>query len=915
MLLERLSENSGNLLDDEELILVLADTKSKSTDVKEKLIAAAEMRKNINEKREQFRPVATRGSVLYFSIVDMSQVNTMYQTSLDQFQAIFDKSMEVAEKANLSSKRVNNIIDSMTLLTYRYINRGLYEKDKTSFKLIVAFKILLTASKLEMKFINLFLRGGSALDITQCRTKPFHWMSNEAWLNILQLSASSNVFKTIVEDIEANESLFIPWYNENEPEKFAIPVIEARFSADEEVQTNFNRLLVVRCMREDRTLLAVNDFIRKTEFIDLNGSKLPALGSRYVEPVTDTVDSVYKEMVATIPVIYLLSAGADPTDSIETLCRKKRKDIECVSMGEGQDVVALKSINLATTNGSWVLLQNCHLGLDFVDSLEELLIKLSANENSYNPDFRLFLTTEPHPKFSIGLLQMATKVTNEPPKGLRAGLQRSYTVIVDQDRLERIESFTWRTLLFSLCFTHSVVQERRKFGPLGWCVPYEFNDGDLNATVMFLEKHLEFSTLSWSTIQYMTAEVQYGGRITDDLDRRLFSAYTEKWLSSQTLNPNFVFNPEHPVHKIPDNFVYKIPNFTEMEEYMGYIQRFPNIDSPEVLGLHPNADLTFRFKEVTQLLDTIVETLPKQSSATAGGKTREEIVYLKCQELKTTVPSDYIEDEYEEKIANSGGFQIPLNIFLFQEIQRLQSVISKVKSTLNIVMQAIRGEVVVTAEIMDSINAVYDARVPKSWLYSPAGDELSWLAPSLGIWYGGLILRDTQYRTWLQTSNRPHSFWMTGFFNPQGFLTAVQQEITRAHKNENWALDSVVLHSEVTEFNFEQIKHPPKEGVYIHGLYLDGAAWSNNESSLTESAPKKLFSLLPVILVTAITKTNKKNPSATNIYGPHGGYDCPVYKYPVRTDRFLVFNVLLPTHSEKPLHWVVRGVALLCSTS
>jgi len=123
------------------------------------------------------------------------------------------------------------------------------------------------------------------------------------------------------------------------------------------------------------------------------------------------------------------------------------------------------------------------------------------------------------------------------------------------------------------------------------------------------------------------------------------------------------------------------------------------------------------------------------------------------------------------------------------------------------------------------------------------------------------------------------------------------------------------LHSEVTEFNFEQIKHPPKEGVYIHGLYLDGAAWSNNESSLTESAPKKLFSLLPVILVTAITKTNKKNPSATNIYGPHGGYDCPVYKYPVRTDRFLVFNVLLPTHSEKPLHWVVRGVALLCSTS
>ncbi len=719
MLLERLSENTGNLLDDEELITVLADTKSKSTDVKEKLISAAEMRKNINEKREQYRPVATRGSVLYFSIVDMSQVNAMYQTSLDQFQMLFDKSMEVAEKANLASKRVNNIIDSMTHITCRYISRGLYERDKTSFKLIVIFKILLTANKLENRHINIFLRGGSALDITQVKAKPFSWMSNEAWLNILQLSMSNPTFKTITEDIIANESAFLPWYNENEPEKFPVPVIEARYSSDEEVHINFNRLLVVRCMREDRTLLAVNDFIRKTEVVDVGaGGKLPAMGHRYVETATDTVDSVYREMEATTPVIYLLSAGADPTDSIETLARRKRKDIECVSMGEGQDVVALKAIHSAVLNGSWVLLQNCHLGLAFIDSLEDLLLKLKVPDSNCSPDFRLFITTEPHPRFSIGLLQMSTKVTNEPPKGLRAGLQRSYTVIVDQDRLERIESATWRTLLFALCFTHSVVQERRKFGPLGWCVPYEFNDGDLNATIMFLEKHLEFSTLSWSTLQYMAGEVQYGGRITDDLDRRLFSGYTEAWLSAQTLNGSFTFNPEHSINKIPDNFVYKIPAFIEQEDFIAYIQKFPDIDSPEILGLHPNADLTFRFKEVAQLLDTIVETQPKQSSGGgSGGKTREEIVYAKCQELSGTIPADFVEDEYEERITWLGGFGVPLNIFLYQEVQRLQAAIDKVKSTLVLTMQAIRGEVVVTAEIMEGINAVFDARVPRSWLY------------------------------------------------------------------------------------------------------------------------------------------------------------------------------------------------------
>ena len=72
LLLERLSANTGNLLEDEELIGVLADTKAKATEVKEKLIAADGARSSINEKREQYRPVATRGSVMYFAIVEMS---------------------------------------------------------------------------------------------------------------------------------------------------------------------------------------------------------------------------------------------------------------------------------------------------------------------------------------------------------------------------------------------------------------------------------------------------------------------------------------------------------------------------------------------------------------------------------------------------------------------------------------------------------------------------------------------------------------------------------------------------------------------------------------------------------------------------------------------------------------------------
>ena len=78
------------------------------------------------------------------------------------------------------------------------------------------------------------------------------------------------------------------------------------------------------------------------------------MGPRYVESITETVEMLFKETDASTPLIYLLSAGADPTDSIDTLARKKRKDIECISMGEGQvghtNMMRLSDI-LNTSNG------------------------------------------------------------------------------------------------------------------------------------------------------------------------------------------------------------------------------------------------------------------------------------------------------------------------------------------------------------------------------------------------------------------------------------------------------------------------------------------------------------------------------------------------------------------------------------
>ena len=187
--------------------------------------------------------------------------------------------------------------------------------------------------------------------------------------------------------------------------------------------------------------------------------------------------------------------------------------------------------------------------------------------------------------------------------------------------------------------------------------------------------------------------------------------------------------------------------------------------------------------------------------------------------------------------------------------------------------------------------------------------------PNLGLWFTSLLNRDNQYRTWLN-NGRPNSFWLTGFFNPNGCLTAMKQEVTRKHKAQKWALNDVVYHTEVTNFErFEQVKAPPEEGIYIHGLYLDGAAWSRQESSLVESAPKQLFAPLPVLHVT-VSERKLEEKSRKDQFGIIGPYETPVYKYASRTDKYFIFYASLRcTEDKPPNHWILRGACLLASIS
>ncbi|KAK9298339.1 hypothetical protein QLX08_008257 [Tetragonisca angustula] len=858
-LLHKLTTVEGPLIEDVELMSVLNITKQTAAEINEKLNIARDTELRIDSAREEFRPVATRGSVLYFLICDMSLVNCMYQTSLVQFLERFDLSMERSEKSPINQRRINFIIEYLTYEVFKYKARGLYEIHKYMFILLMTLKIDLQRDAISYEEFQYFIKGGAALDLNTVEPKPCKWITDVTWLNLIALSALRQ-FQYIPSQVPASEKLWKQWFDKPAPEEEPLP------NGYNALDT-FRRLLLIRAWCIDRTLSQSRKYISTS------------LGEKYAEPVITLLDVMLAESRPDTPMICFLSMGSDPTHSIEHLAKKLEIICRSISMGQGQEVHARKLMQSAKTEGHWALCQNCHLGLEYMQELVNFILEMEDP----HPNFRIWITTEPHKDFPISLLQTSIKYTYEPPQGIRAGLLATYSGM-HQEMLDQCDALQYIPIIYTVSFLHTIVQERRKFGPLGWNIPYEFNLSDWLASCMFINNHLnDFDIkqgINWHTIRYMIGEVQYGGRVTDDYDKRLLNTFTKLWFSDAIFSEDFVFYKGYPV------LVYK-----QVTEYLKVIDEMNPIDPPQVYGLHPNANITYQSNTTQAVLDTIISVQPKEAGVGVG-ESREVIVARQAKEMLKKLPPSYDPFEVKERLHVLGA-TAPMTIFLKQEIDRIQVIITLVDATLKDLLLAIEGVIIMCEELRDALDNIYDARVPKSWRAK------SWESSSLGFWYTELLDRNKQFSTWLHTG-RPAKFWMTGFFNPQGFLTAMRQEVTRAHKG--WALDNVTLHNEVLRYTAEEIKTEPQEGVYVYGLFLEGAGWDRRNNRLCESANKVLYVLMPVIHIFALYNVPDKDPKL---------YQCPVYKKPQRTYVLFITPLWLQT-IRPPEFWILRGVALLC---
>lgn len=202
----------------------------------------------------------------------------------------------------------------------------------------------------------------------------------------------------------------------------------------------------------------------------------------------------------------------------------------------------------------------------------------------------------------------------------------------------------------------------------------------------------------------------------------------------------------------------------------------------------------------------------------------------------------------------------------------------------------------ITSDMEDLGNALFMDFIPESW-NKKAYPSLF----GLTAWYADLLLRVKELETWSSDFQLPAAVWLGGFFNPQSFLTAIMQQMAR--KNE-WPLDRMCLQCDVTKKAREDMAGPPREGAYVHGLFMEGARWDMQTGMIAEARLKDLAPAMPVIFIRAIPVDRQ---DTRNIY------ECPVYKTKTRGPTFVwTFNL---KSKEKASRWVLGGVALLLQAS
>ncbi|CDI85223.1 hypothetical protein EPH_0053350 [Eimeria praecox] len=447
------------------------------------------------------------------------------------------------------------------------------------------------------------------------------------------------------------------------------------------------------------------------------------LGARFLDPPPFDLAQCYKDSTAQTPLIFILSQGSDPVSELHTFAKE---------------------------------------------------MKMSR---------RLWLTSMPSPSFPVSVLQNGVKMTNEPPKGLKANLQRLYAGIDNRQLNATQHPSHFKRLFFAFCFFHAVVQERRRFGPIGWNIHYEFTQDDLVVCQRQLKIFLDASdTIPFKVLRFLGARINYGGRVTDANDKRLIDFILHTYVNERLIE-------EGSAYKFSKSGIYYCPDEEDVEGFQKYIASLPANAQPEVFGLHENANIN-----CAQMEGKVRGKLYLGENY-ATMLTRQRPTIVNC-ELTGVVRSATLafgtfgksHSACTQELLDGILSMAPRSSSAGSTCREYNGLLIIMKKTMKDLQLAIRGRIVMTEEL-EKVSAA--------------------------------------------------------LFDNQAFLTGVLQNYARKYRVAVDRLS--FAYTVLKAADGYSVEQAPEDGCFVHGIFLEGCRWDADRGTLVPSRPKVLFDELPVV--------------------------------------------------------------------
>jgi len=779
-----------------------------------------------------------------------------------------------------TQSKVEGILFSVRRAVYVWVARGLLESHRLLFLCQMGLGLL--AKDMIGKNSGFTLEGYSFL-LNPKRgesNSPLDWIPAARWSLLDGLANTLSQFAKLPGDMIENTSRFKEWFDSEKPEVERLPLDWRELE-----KQPFQKLLVVRCLRPDRVGWALGNFVAEVfpqgkEFLELDSQ----LNSYQV------LENSFQSSSPTVPMYFILSPGANIVSSVDKLASVhgmvKGKSYFSISLGQGQDVFAEATLEMAHRQGHWVHLNNIHLMPRWLLALEQRLDNFATDKSHEN--FRVFLDSDPSKSIPIGLLEKCIKLTDDPPTGLKANLKAGLRTIKEEE-FDDYEP-PMKALVFGLCYFHAVMIERKKFGPQGFNMSYPFSIQDLTCSILILKNYREAlqSQIPWADLRYLFGEIIYGGHIVNDFDRLLCEKYMDFFIMPNLLE-EMVLVP-YPDKTQHDHF--KVPQLTSYEKVLEEIDVHLRGDSPIYFGLHPNAEIGFQMAFSEELLGRLAglseHTTDSSDESGESFTTRVEAVLINLQDIF----QDADIEDFSLPPEEIGPYQ---NVLL-QELERMRTLMLEMVKSLNELQLGFKGELTMTESMEDLQECIAKDVVSSTWakLAYPS------LRP-LALWVEDLKKRIQLLNDWVDAAGEvPKVMWISGLFNPQSFLTAIMQ--VTAHKN-GLELDKLTILTDVTRKLDAGDIPPSRDGTYITGLSMEGAQWNTSANQIESSLPKQMFCDMPIILCRAAMVER------FDTYIFH----CPVYRTLARGNTF-IFMSNLKTKAPAA-KWILAGVVLVMDTS